>query len=304
MLDISIRQLEVFVATAEYCSFTKAAEELHLTQSTVSMHIRTLEETLQVRLIERGARRKFVLTEEGKQVYFAAGDILARVEALQENRTEPDHELLRIGTSTVPAQFLLPKLLSGFLQKHAGVRYLLRRGDSEHVIADLKQGEVRIALTGYRSGDRSFIFQEIAKDHLVLITQNNDQFRFLQQQGRKGNDLLSYPLIAREESSGTQHAADEFLRKLHVDNLNIIARMDNPETIKASVAEGMGVSVISDLAVSAEVKAGKFLAFPFEAEDDARKLFIAWRRDVLLTPMELKFIQYVRSQTSAILSSE
>ena len=103
MLDISIRQLEAFVATAEYCSFTKAAEALHLTQSTVSMHIRTLEEILDARLIERGARRKVLLSEEGKQVYYAARDILGRAEALQERRTEGDQEPLRIGTSTVPA---------------------------------------------------------------------------------------------------------------------------------------------------------------------------------------------------------
>ena len=122
MLDISIRQLEVFVATAEYCSFTKAAEDLHLTQSTVSMHIRTLEEVLGACLIERGARKKVILTEEGKRVYSMAKDILSRVDALQEHRTEGGEELLRIGTSTVPAQYLLPKLLSGFLKKHSRVK--------------------------------------------------------------------------------------------------------------------------------------------------------------------------------------
>ena len=97
MLDISIRQLEVFVATAEYWSFTKAAEDLHLTQSTDSMHIRTLEEVLNTCLIERGARKKVILTEEGKRVYTMAKDILSRMEALQERRSEGAEEPLRIG---------------------------------------------------------------------------------------------------------------------------------------------------------------------------------------------------------------
>lgn len=304
MLDISIRQLEVFVATAEYCSFTRAAEDLHLTQSTVSMHIRTLEEMLNVCLIERGARRKVVLTEEGKRVYSAAKDILERVEALQEHRMEGEEEVLRIGTSTVPAQYLLPKLLSGFLKKHAAVRYILRRGDSEQILSCVRKGEVRIGLTGYRDGDRALVFQEIARDHLVLITENSEAYRALQAAGQQGQDLLHLPMIAREESSGTQHAADAFLQRLGVREPHVVARMDNPETIKTSVAEGLGVSVISDLAVSAEVKAGKLLAFPFTPQEEARKLYLVWRRDALLTSTEIRFIQYVKAQTSDILSSE
>ena len=78
MLDISIRQLESFAATAEYSSFTRAAQELHLTQSTVSMHIQSLEDILGTQLIVRGARKRFSLTEDGKRVYAAAKDILSR----------------------------------------------------------------------------------------------------------------------------------------------------------------------------------------------------------------------------------
>ncbi len=304
MLDISIRQLEVFVATAEYCSFTKAAEDLHLTQSTVSMHIRTLEEMLGACLIERGARKKVILTEEGKRVYSIAKDILSRMESLQERRRSGEEELLRIGTSTVPAQFLLPKLLSGFLKKHPQVKYILRRGDSEQVLDCLQKGEVRIGLTGYKSGDRSLIFQEIARDHLVLITENSESFRALQAAGKTGKDLLTFPMIAREESSGTQHAADAFLQRLGGEAPHIVARMDNPETIKMSVAEGMGVSLISDLAVSAEVKTGKLLAFPFTPQSEERKLYIVWPREALLTATELKFIQHVKIRTSDILLSE
>mgnify|MGYP002514917345 CR=1 FL=1 len=69
MLEINLKQLEAFVTTAEYSSFTKAAEALYLTQSTVSAHINSMEQTLGVRLIQRGSRRKVQLTTEGKQAY-------------------------------------------------------------------------------------------------------------------------------------------------------------------------------------------------------------------------------------------
>ena len=304
MLDISIRQLEVFVATAEYCSFTKAAEDLHLTQSTVSMHIHTLEEMLNTCLIERGARKKVILTEEGKRVYSMAKDILSRMEALQEGRTDGREDPLRIGTSTVPAQYLLPKLLSGYLKKHPQAKYILRRGDSEQVLECLQRGEVRIGFTGYKNGDRSLIFQEIARDHLVLITENSETYRTMQAEGKTGQDLLDLPMIAREESSGTQHAADAFLQRYGMREPTVVARMDNPESIKISVAEGMGVSIISDLAVSAEVRAGKLLVFPFAPESEERKLYVVWPRNALLSSSELRFIQYVKAQTNAILLSE
>lgn len=304
MLDISIRQLEVFVATAEYCSFTKAAEDLHLTQSTVSMHIHTLEEMLNTCLIERGARKKVILTEEGKRVYSMAKDILSRMEALQEGRTDGREDPLRIGTSTVPAQYLLPKLLSGYLKKHPQAKYILRRGDSEQVLECLQRGEVRIGFTGYKNGDRSLIFQEIARDHLVLITENSETYRTMQAEGKTGQDLLDLPMIAREESSGTQHAADAFLQRYGMREPTVVARMDNPESIKISVAEGMGVSIISDLAVSAEVRAGKLLVFPFTPESEERKLYVVWPRNAVLSSSELRFIQYVKAQTNAILLSE
>ena len=84
MLNINLKQLEAFVATAEYSSFTKAAEELFLTQSTVSSHISTLEKTLGIRLMQRSARQRVALTEEGERVYRDAKDILERCQALQD----------------------------------------------------------------------------------------------------------------------------------------------------------------------------------------------------------------------------
>ena len=131
MLGISLRQLEAFTAAAEYGSFTRAAEQLHLTQSTVSMHIQSLERALGAQLILRGARERFALTEEGKRVYAAAKDILNRCEALQALQETAAGEALRIGTSTVPAQSLLPQLMAGFLKQQPGASFLLRRGDSD-----------------------------------------------------------------------------------------------------------------------------------------------------------------------------
>ena len=94
MLDINLKQLEVFVTTSEYGSFTRAADVLYLSQSTVSSHIRSLEETLGVLLFDRAARRTVALTETGKRIYPTAREIVDRCRALQSNLPEREGILL------------------------------------------------------------------------------------------------------------------------------------------------------------------------------------------------------------------
>ena len=195
MLEISLRQLETFVVTAECASFTRAADKLHLTQSTVSTHIQSLEQELDSQLILRGARRKLELTETGRRVYAAAKEILNRCEALESMRESSDAATLSIATSTVPAQQLLPKLMSGFLKKNNAARFALRRGDSDAVRTMLEKGEVRIGLMGAQPDPRRFISYPVAQDMLVMISENSPRFRTLKQQGATGIQLINEPIL-------------------------------------------------------------------------------------------------------------
>lgn len=126
MLDINLKQLEVFVTAAEYGSFTRAADVLYLSQSTVSSHIRSLEETLGVLLFDRAARRRVALTEAGKRIYPTAREIVDRCRALQSNLPEREGNLLTVGASTVPAQYLIPRLLADFSRQRPDCQFLLR----------------------------------------------------------------------------------------------------------------------------------------------------------------------------------
>lgn len=298
MLDISIRQLESFAATAEYCSFTKAAQELHLTQSTVSMHIQALENTLGTQLIVRGIRKRFSLTEDGRMVYIAAKDILSRCTALQELRQGLESETLSIGTSTVPAQHLLPSLMASFIKKHPDARYVLRRGDTGQVHGMLERREVRLGFVGDVEDNQRFNYYPITRDKLVLITENSAKFRKLQGEGITGLSLMKEPIIMREESSGTQHAVDSYLRSrgVVISELKTVARMDNPETIKQSVSQGMGVAILSNLAVQEEVQRRQLLAFDMEEEGVFRHIYIVWRKDTSLSAQEQRFVAFIKNE--------
>ena len=302
MLDISIKQLETFVATAECRSFTRAAEQLYLTQSTVSAHISTLEQILGTCLILRGARKKVTLTEDGKRIYAAAKDILTRCRDLQDMVTETDSEELAIGASTAPGQYILPELMSAFIEKEPGCRYLMKKGDSMQVHRMLDRGDVRLGFVGAVADRTSYTYRVITEDRLVLITPDSEKYRRAKAEGTAGKDLLFEPMIVREENSGTRRAMDAYLRRNHIskDELNVVACMENPEAIKNSVVRGLGVSVVSELAVRNNPVG--MLVFDLEAEGVFRKIYAVWRKDTVFSRTEQKFLNFIKSEIPLLLA--
>lgn len=302
MLEINLKQLEAFVTTADYSSFTKAAEALYLTQSTVSAHINALEQTLQIRLIQRGSRRRVQLTAEGKQAYEMAKEILNRCQVLQNLGSAIEQCQLAVGASSVPAQYLLPEMMSGFLGENPDSRYVLQRGDSDRIHQLLKQGDVRIGFVGAAQDREHFHYHVVTGDRLVLITANNDAYRRLKRTGVTGRGLLHQPMILREESSGTRKATESYLARCGISarNLNLVAQIDNTEAIKSSVSRGIGVSVVSELTVREEVESGKLLSFDLDSGGVFRNIYLTWRKDISLSSAEKKFVDYVLSHCEEI----
>ena len=302
MLEINLKQLEAFVTTVEYASFTRAAEALYLTQSTVSAHINSMEQVLGVRLIQRGSRRRVQLTPEGKQAYDMAKEILNRCQALQGLGNIIEQCQLVVGASSVPSQYLVPELMSGFLSENPDSRYVLQRGDSTRIHSLLKQGDVRLGFVGDAQDRENFNYHVVTGDRLVLITANTEAYRKLKRSGTTGRQLLHHPMILREVSSGTRKAMEVYLSRLGVPvrSLNLVAQIDNTEAIKSSVSRGIGVSVVSELTVREEVESGKLLSFDLDSGGVFRSIYLAWRKDMVLTSVEKKFVEYVLSKSDEI----
>lgn len=296
MLDITLRQLESFAATVEYRSFTRAAESLYVTQSTVSAHIAALEETLGVPLLLRGARKQLTLTEEGKQVYEAALDILERCAALRSLSIPAGSEPMLIGASTVPAQYLLPELLRSFLHSRPDTRYQLRRGDSQSVHRLLEQGEVHVGFVGAAIDRRRFSYHTLAEDRLVLAAANEPRFREAQRRGTDAFELLLHePFLSREPGSGTARSLEKYLtgRGIAPESLHVAAYIESPEVLKSAVMQGLGVAVLSELAVRREAEEGRLLVFE-PAEAIRRRIYMVTQRDMPLCPAERAFTAFVK----------
>lgn len=302
MLEINLKQLEAFVTTAEYASFTKAAEALYLTQSTVSAHINAMEEALGVRLIQRGSRRRVQLTVEGRQAYDLAKEILSRCYTLQNLGRTIEQCQLAVGASSVPSQYLVPELMTGFLAQNPDSRYVLQRGDSERIHALMKQARVRIGFVGAAQNRAEYNYHVVTGDRLVLITPNTDNYRRLKRAGTTGRELLHEPMILREESSGTRKAMEAYLSRCGISprSLDLVAQIDNTEAIKSSVSRGMGVSVVSELTVREELESGKLLSFDLDSGGVYRNIYLTWRKDIVLTAVEQKFVEYVKSRSEKV----
>ena len=297
MMKFSLKQLEIFVSVAELNSFTRAAEELYLTQSTVSAHISSLENALGVPLFSRGTRRSVQLTPQGQRLYPAAKRVLSDCRALDQLAANGGEDLpLLLGASTVPAQYVLPEMLAAFLRQHDGCRYSLRRGDSLQIHEFLSAGTVRIGFVGTALDPAGLQYDAVAEDRLVMVTANNRYYQEKKRGGVCGCELLGEPTVAREEGSGTDRTVVSYMRSrgFPESRLKIVARIDNPETIKSMVACGAGVSVLSAMAVRAEVQAGKLLSFEMDEAGLRRTIYMASRKNEAYSELEQQFMRSCR----------
>ena len=298
MLKINLKQLEAFVATAEFSSFTKAAEEMYLTQSTVSSHINALENSLGVRLIQRSARQRVTLTKEGELVYREAKDIPDRCQNLQHLTNHDRQNQLVIGASSVPGQCLMPEIMGDYLVLYPDSHYVQLRGDSERIHQYLAQGKANLGFVGIATNPKEYHYHPVAEDRLVLITANKEPYQSLHRQGTSGLELLNRPMILREENSGTRQEMERYLlhNRISPGDLNIVAQIDNPEAIRSSVSRGLGVSIMSVLAAREYLLSGRLLSFELGDQGAFRKIYLTWRKDALLTPAERKFLEFVQNR--------
>ena len=147
---MEFRQLEVFVTVAETKSFSKAADYLYLTQSTVSSHIKNLEKEIKKKLFIRSTK-SLKLTREGASFLWYARRIIETRDAALENINSTTKHILHLGASTIPSGYLLPKLLAGFRKKYPHICFDIKQGDSTDIQEKIIDGTIELGLVGKKS---------------------------------------------------------------------------------------------------------------------------------------------------------
>ena len=294
---MEFKQLEAFVAVVNYGSFSEAARKLYLTQPTISAHIRSLEEELHARLIIR-TTKKLTITTKGYQLYDSAFRILDIRNNLLENFTGSRKQIIDLAASTIPSSYLLPELLAGFGRMYPDVYFHSWQTDSSGAINRVLDGTVDLALTGQNTGDDSCVFIPFCQDNMVIATPVNDHYLNLKQKEQPVvfQDFIKDPVIIREKGSGTKKEMDIFLENAGIEpsSLNVVARMNDLESIKKSIVNGLGFSILSARSVVDLQKTKQILLFPLEESAHKRSFYIVYSKNRILKSHVRQFIHYIK----------
>ena len=293
---MEFKQLEAFVAVVDYGSFSEAARKLYLTQPTISTHIRSLEEELHTRLIIR-TTKKLTITPKGYQLYDSAVRMLDIRNNLFENFTGSKKQIIDLAASTIPSSYLLPELMAGFGRMYPDVYFHSWQTDSAGAISRVLDGSVDLALTGQNTGDDSCIFIPFCQDDMVIATPVNGHYLQLKERPVTFYDFLKYPIIIRERGSGTKKEMDIFLENAGIEpsSLNVVARMNDLESIKKSIVNGLGISILSARSAVDLKKTKQILLFPLEGTAHKRSFYIVCSKNRILKAHVRQFIQYVKN---------
>lgn len=255
MKDVTLRQLEFLRETARTGSLAAAAAALHVTAPAVGQQLRLLERTIGLALVERD-RSGQRLTEAGREVVASARRIEAELTACADlleslRRAESGHVTLG-AVST--AKYFAPRLLAHFQREHPGIRVSLDIGNRQEVLASLEDYEVDLAIMG-RAPSRLEVDQEVVADHPYAIVARPDHPLAGRRRVRFAR-VAAEPFLFRESGSGTREHADELFASSGIVP-NVVMEIASNETIKQAVMAGLGVALISEHTVAAEVEDGR-----------------------------------------------
>ena len=296
---MNLKQLEAFVQVAEGGSFSKAAKELFLTQPTISAHIASLEKELNVRLFVRNTK-EVSLSDDGKDLYKYARQIVDLEKKIEERfggKDTGEKHCITIAASTIPAQYLLPKVLIRFNERYPEEQIKIIETDSTKVVTQIVEHMADVGFTGTVLEKKHCKYIPFYKDELVIITPNTEKYRKVKEESTEDiRWILNEHVIMREEGSGTRKEAKKQLKRAGVNpsELDVIASIENQETIKKSVRQGMGVSILSRLATKDETRDGYLLAFPIPKSDDGRDINLVYNKNYQLSGSAERFIKVVR----------
>ena len=258
-VDFDLRQLEVFVKVLELGSFSKAGEAVHLAQASVSERIATLENMVGAKLLDRMGRT-VAPTKAGELLYRHALRLLEMKKTacleMQDFLGVKQGEI-RIGGSTIPGEYILPKVIGRFSKEYPRITVSLAVADSEEIETRVLEGEFELGVIGRKSSNKNLASHELWEDELVLALPATHRWA-----GKKEvliQEVVREPFISREIGSGTLKSSEAYLQGAGlkgVDSLKVVARLGTSTAVKEGVKAGIGISILSAIALDTELKAG------------------------------------------------
>jgi LysR family transcriptional regulator, putative pyruvate carboxylase regulator len=298
LLRMTLRQLQVFRAVCSQLSYSRAADDMALTQSAVSQQIRQLEEQVGQPLFEY-VGRKLYLTEAAHSLLAASEDIFQRLDSLDMSLSTLEGGLrgeLRLAVVS-SIQYLTPHLLAGFGALHPGVTFRLEVRRRSQVIQRLQDNLDDVVLMALVPEDRALEFFPFLNNPIVAVARADHPLA-----GGRGLDLHELEgqmVLQREQGSGTRKACDEFLAQKRV-HLQRTMQLGSGDALVQGALAGLGVALVTQYAAAPFLRSGELVQLDLQDLPLVRSWCAVHARGKHLSPVAEAFLAYLREERAAI----
>ncbi|MHB9100051.1 MAG: LysR substrate-binding domain-containing protein [Sulfuricella sp.] len=298
MKQATLHQLKVFEAVARNLSFTRAAEELHLTQPTVSIQIRQLADIVGLPLLEQVGKR-IHLTEVGRELLTVCHEVfdgLSRFEMLVSDMKGVKAGKLRLAVITT-AKYFVPRLLGPFCDLYPGIDVSLKVTNRERILQRLTDNEDDLYILGQPPEHMDVQVEPFLDNPLVVLAHGGHPLA--REKHISVQRLAEEPFLMREPGSGTRLATERFFAE---QGLSVKVRMElgSNEAIKQAVAGGLGVAVLSAHTLALEKNADELVVLDVEGFPIRRQWYAVYARDKQLSVVARTFLDFLRQESPSI----
>lgn len=287
-------QIKFFLAIVKWGSMSEAARNLYCSQSGLSSKIQRLEEELGMSLFDRSTR-PLEMTPAGEIFHRYAVSAHGIEERLFRDLYQEKNRDIHIGASNVPANYLLPPILTRYQQEFPDRRFYIKRSDSGKVIREVEQGIIDFGVVGTKTDTENVTFTPVCDDRLVLALPNNDKYRELAK--KPVEELLEMPLIVREEGSGTLIESRRVIETvINEDEASeALAFMNDTEMIVRFIREGMGASVLSCWVAREHVKNGDMISVELPGSAK-RPFYLVSKSEAMMNSNAVPLMHYLHGE--------
>jgi len=286
---MDVRDLQIFLSVAKHLNFTRASEEVNLSQPSVSVRMRQLERDVGSKLFEQ-LGKKIALTEAGKLLVPYAGKVISAVDDARNAMDELqglERGSLRIGASTTPGMYLVPRTIAQFKKRYPKIDAHLAVKDTRQIEEGVLRNEFDFGFVGgHLAGDEVDVLPWITDEIILIVPLYH---RLARKRSVTTRDLSSEKFIFREQGSATRAILSEHLRRAGIE-LDAVMEIANPESVKKAVQSGLGIAFISAFAAESELKAKALVAVRVRRLNIKRELKIVYRKDKHLSPPARAFL--------------
>ena len=270
----------VFISVAENLSFSKAANDLHISQPAITRHIKELEERYKTTLFERKGN-KIYLTTAGEKVYHAFKKISQQYRNLDFEIGQLHHNFsgeFKLGASSTISQYVIPKIIASFHKRYPQIQIYLLNGNSFEMENLLLDNKIDLALVENQSTQSGVQYTNFLDDELIIVTGKNSVYA--KHDTISLQDLTQIPIVLREQGSGTLEVIQHTLKKqnIHFEQLNTLIHLGSTESIKNFLQDFDGLAIVSEKAVQNELYLQSLVKIKIVGFSISRKFRIAYKQ--------------------------